>query len=102
MKVFGVERLNRIAQAHGSKYACYPPHQPPTNTIIEKKKDKLHTPTFLKKNGISSVKKLGIDVKYHNRYPNLVLLKYQQESADFRDPVVCECRGNFQIIIVNV
>lgn len=35
----------------------------------------------------------AIDAKWHPRYPNLVLLKYDQIASDMREPIVRECRG---------
>jgi hypothetical protein len=34
-----------------------------------------------------------ITAKPHPDYPNLYLLKYDQLSSEFSDPIVCECRG---------
>ena len=32
-------------------------------------------------------------VRRHSRFPNLVLLKYDQLESDMDDPMVCQCRG---------
>jgi len=37
--------------------------------------------------------KLGITSKRHSKYPNLVLLKYDQLESPMGDPIVRECRG---------
>jgi len=37
--------------------------------------------------------KLGIAVKKHPKYPNLVLFKYSQIESPMADPLVQECRG---------
>ena len=49
---------------------------------------------YIKQNGIENlVNKKYIDIKYHSKYPNLIMLKYSQINSDFTDPIVRICRG---------
>jgi hypothetical protein len=55
---------------------------------------KLHTQTFLEKNSLEDLTaQLGINVKPHPKYPELVHLSYNQLESPKDNPVVQECRG---------
>jgi hypothetical protein len=60
---------------------------------------------FIKKQGLNALEDLNIQIKYHQKYPNLVLLKYSQLDSDFSNPIVQQARGiildindNFKVI----
>ena len=49
---------------------------------------------FIKNNGLDALEKqFFIHVKRHGKYPNLVLLKYDQINSDFSQEMVRQCRG---------
>jgi hypothetical protein len=50
---------------------------------------------FLRNEGdvFDLAERYAIDAKYHPRYPNLCLLKYDQIDSPFGEPIVRECRG---------
>lgn len=49
---------------------------------------------FLAENGLDSLTKtFAINAKRHGKYPNLVLLKYNQIDSPMAEPIVQECRG---------
>lgn len=55
----------------------------------------LHVQEYLRSGGTleSLTATLGINVKRHGKYPNLVLLKYNQIESPMANPIVQECRG---------
>jgi hypothetical protein len=49
---------------------------------------------YIKANGLESLcERLAIKAARHGRYPNLVLLKYDQLNSPMDEPVVQQCRG---------
>lgn len=49
---------------------------------------------FLKENGLQKLVDLyKINIKYHKKYPNLCLLKYDQLESPHSNPITNECRG---------
>jgi hypothetical protein len=49
---------------------------------------------YLRANTLEQLEKdFGIYHRRHNKYPNLVLLKYDQISSPFKEKIVQECRG---------
>jgi hypothetical protein len=54
----------------------------------------LQVQSYLDRNSLEDLKqKLGINYKRHHKYPNLVLLKYNQIESPKNHPIVRECRG---------
>lgn len=60
----------------------------------ESTKSPLLVVQYLRENGLDSLRKhFSIEMVGHQKYDNLVLLKYSQKFSSFSDPIVQECRG---------
>ena len=54
----------------------------------------LQTQQFLQKNGLTELcEKYALKANRHERFPNLVLLKYNQIFSPMAEPIVQQCRG---------